>query len=205
MMKPAGHRFIFSLIQFLLVLTFMPAARGQYAMPAEMDSATVRSQLDYIQERTRIYNDYRAIREDIFQKMKRNVLDSLNGEKLEVAHLNSELTERNFQIGNLNTDLTRARNERDQAIRTKDSFSFLGIQMQKGLYNTIMWIIVLGLIAVGAILFLMFRRSYTVTVHTRKELESVQEEFEQYRKSSREKYEKLVVTHHNEIMKLKRS
>ena len=205
MMKPTAHRFILSPILFFSILFIVSPASGQYIMPAVMDSASVRSQLEYIQERTRIYNDFRAIREDIFQKMKRNLLDSVNSEKLEVARLNSELTERNFQIGNLNTELTRAKNERDQAIRTKDSFSFLGIQMLKGLYNTIMWIIVLGLIVAGVILFLMFKRSFTVTVQTKKELESIQEEFEQYRKSSREKYEKLVVTHHNEIMKLKRS
>jgi hypothetical protein len=115
------------------------------------------------------------------------------------------LTERNVQIDILNSDLTRAKNERDQAIRTKDSFSFLGIQVHKTLYNTIMWVIVLGLAFVVVILFLMFKRSHAVTSTTRKELESIQEEYEDYRKSSREKYEKLVVSHHNEIMRLKRS
>jgi hypothetical protein len=174
-------------------------------MPAVLDSASLESQLDYLQERTRIYNGFRAIRDDIFLKMQGNALDSLNREKLEVARLSSELTERNFQIETLNSDLTRTKNERDQAIRTKDNFSFLGIQIQKGLYNTIMWIIVLGLILVGVILFMMFKRSYVVTVQTRKELENMQEEYEEYRKSSREKHEKLVVTHHNEIMRLKRS
>ena len=179
--------------------------RAQYTMPAVMDSASIGSQLEYLQERTRIYNDFRAIRDDIFLKMKENVTDSLNKEKLEVARLNSELTERNFQIESLNNDLARAREERDQAIRTKDSFSFIGIPMQKGLFSTIMWIIVVGLAVVGVILFLMFKRSYAITVQTKKELDNVKEECEEYRKSSREKYEKLVVAHHSEIMKLKRS
>ena len=37
----------------------------------------------------------------------------------------------------------------------------------------------------------------------KKELQTTQDEFGQYRKSSREKYEKLVVSHHSEIMRLK--
>jgi len=174
-------------------------------MPAEMDSSSIESQLNYIREKTRIYNDYRAIRDDIFLKMRRNVLDSLNEVKLEGARLNSELSDREFQIETLNSDLERVKNERDKAIRTKDALSFLGIQMNKALYNTIMWVIVLTLAACAIILFLLFKRTHAVTNQTRKELENIQEEYESYRKSSREKYEKLVVNHHNEIMKLKRS
>jgi len=137
--------------------------------------------------------------------MRKNVLDSLDQSKLEIARLNSELTDREFEIETLSSDLRRVRNEKDQAIRTKDALLFLGIEMNKALYNTIMWIIVLGLAAGVIILILLFKRSHVVTVQTKQELENIQEEYESYRKSSREKYEKLVVNHHNEIMKLKRS
>jgi len=180
-------------------------ARPQYTMPAVMDTASIQTQLDYLQERTRIYNDFRAIRDDIFLKMKTNVTDSLHKEKQEVERLSGELSGQNVKIENLNTELSRAREERDQAIRTKDSFSLFGLEVQKGVYHTIVWIVVVGLLIVGVLLFLMFKRSYAVTIQTRKELESIREEYEEYRKTSREKYEKLVVSHHNEIMKLKRS
>ena len=122
-----------------------------------------------------------------------------------MARLNSELNEREFQIETLNTDLSRAKSERDQSIRTKDSFVFLGMEVQKGVYNTIMWIVVIGLVIVGVFLFLLFKRSFVVTSQTKQELETIQEEYDEYKKNSREKYEKLVVAHHNEIMKLKRS
>ena len=204
-MNSTGRKTITSLAIVCLFLIPIQSLNAQSPMPAILDSASLESQLDYLQERTRIYNGFRAIRDDIFLKMQGNALDSLNKEKLEVARLNSEITEQSFMVETLNSDLTRAKNERDQAIRTKDSFSFLGIQMQKGLYSTIMWIVVLGLLLVGVLLFLMFKRSYAVTVQTKKELENIQEDYEEYRKSTREKYEKLVVSHHNEIMKLKRS
>jgi septal ring factor EnvC (AmiA/AmiB activator) len=188
-----------------LFLAGMQNAKGQSDALPVLDSASLEQQMEFLTERTRIYDNYRAIRDDIFLKMTRNSVDSLNREKLETARLNSELSERDQQISSLNGELDRTKEERDQAIRTKDSFVFLGIEIQKGLYNTIMWILVLGLIALGVVLFLMFKRSFAVTNQTRKELETIQEEYEEYRKSSREKYEKLVVSHHNEIMKLKRS
>jgi hypothetical protein len=197
---------ILSLVLLFLLGSFSPSVKAQSnTIIAVLDSVDFEAQLEFLHEKTRVYNDFRAIREDVFLKIKKNAIDTLRKEKLEVARLNSELSEREFQIETLNTDLSRAKSERDQSIRTKDSFVFLGMEVQKGLYNTIMWIAVLGLIIVGVFLFLMFKRSFAVTSQTKKELETIQKEYEEYRKSSREKYEKLVVAHHNEIMKLKRS
>jgi hypothetical protein len=42
-----------------------------------------------------------------------------------------------------------------------------------------------------------------ITVENKKELDETRESFENYKKEARERYEKLVVSHHNEIMKLK--
>jgi len=192
----------------LLTAVFMSntqSLHGQSGATEVLDSASIGDQMEYIYEKTRIYNDYRAIREDIFQKLKGNVADTLNAIKLEVARLNSALKEENIQIETLNTELTETKDERDDAIRNKDSFALLGIQMHKTLYSTIMWLIILGLALFAGIMVIMFRRSHVVTSHTKHELLSVQEEFDQYRKTSREKYEKLVVSHHSEIMKLKNS
>lgn len=200
------NRFAFRSLQLTLCLAMFNIlpSKAQYVTPAILDTTDVETQLDYIQERTRIYNDFRAIREDMFQKIKTNVLDSLNEAKLEIATLNSRLAERDFTIETLNADLGRANNDREEAIRDRDSLSWLGIQMKKSVYNTVMWCLVIGLAVLGGFIFLMFKRSRVITVQTRKELEALREEHEEYRKTSREKYEKLVVNHHNEIMKLKR-
>ena len=177
---------------------------AQSGASAVLDSALLQDQLDYIHENTRVYNDYRAIRADIFLKMKRNVIDTLNAGKLELEQLNSRLTERNFQIESLNTDLTRTNNEKAEAIKLQNSLSFFGIQMNKALYNSIVWFIILGLVVLAVILVILHRRSHQVTKLVKEELQTTQDEFDLYRKSSREKYEKLVVSHHNEIMKLKK-
>lgn len=197
---------ILSLVLLFLLCSFSPALKAQSnTIIAVLDSVAFEEQLEFLHEKTRVYNDFRAIRDDVFLKIKKNAIDTLRKEKLEVARLNSELSKREFQIKTLNTDLSRAKSERDQSIRTKDSFVFLGMEVQKGVYNTIMWIVVLGLVIAGVLLFLMFKRSFTVTSQTKQELKTILEEYEEYKKNSREKHEKLVVNHHTEIMKLKRS
>jgi hypothetical protein len=188
-----------------LFISMGQAVDAQSGASAVLDSALLEAQLDYIHENTRIYNDFRAIREDIFQKLRRNVKDTLNATKLEVEELNSRLTEKKFLIESLNTDLTRTKNEKDEAIRNRDRLSFIGIQMNKTLYSSVMWFIILGLGALAILMVMLFRRSNLVTKKVKKELQVSQEDFELYRKSSREKYEKLVVSHHSEIMRLKNS
>lgn len=188
-----------------LFISMTQTVNAQSGALAVLDSALLEAQLDYVHENTRVYNDFRAIRDDIFLKLKRNVKDTLNATKLEVEKLNSRLTQRDFQIESLNTDITRTKNEKDEAIRNRDSQSFIGIQMNKTLYSSIMWLIILGLAALAVITFILFIRSHRVTKDVKDELQSTQDEFDLYRKSSREKYEKLVVSHHNEIMRLKNS
>jgi len=202
-MKRTFFNFAAILMFTSLFISTTQTIDAQSGASAVLDSALLEAQLDYIHENTRVYNDYRAIRADIFLKIKRNVMDTLNATKLEVAELNSRLTERDFQIEALNTDLTRTKNEKEEAIKNKNSLSFFGIQMNKGLYNSILWIIILGLASLSIIMVVLFRRAHQVTKQVHEELQSTQEEFGQYRKNSREKYEKLVVSHHSEIMRLK--
>lgn len=205
-MKKPVRISIIKLMTIFLFISLTPYLKAQSsAILAVQDSATLEQQLDFLTRKTRVYDGFRAIREDVYQKSNKNAIDSLNLQKLEVARLNSELNERAFEIETLNTNLSRTKNERDQAIRTKDSFVFLGMEIQKGLYNTIMWIIVLVLLVGSIFLFFLFKRSYAVTTQTNKTLKTLQDDFEEYRKSSREKYEKLVISHHNDLMKLKKS
>lgn len=194
-----------SILFFVLLVSIPQKGNAQSGILAVLDSATLENQLDYVHSNTRVYNNFRAIRDDVFLKMKLNVIDTLVKEKLQVAQLNSRLAERNFQIETLNKDLNRTKNERDEAIKNKNALSFLGISMNKALYNSVMWFIVLGLAVFAVIMLVLFKRSHAVTSQTKSELETSQSEFKEYRRSAREKYEKLVVSHHHEIMKLKNS
>jgi len=204
MNKTLQHRTGLLLItgRFLTNIQLLNAQSGALVV---QDSAALEAQVDYIHENTRVYNDYRAIREDVFQKLRQNIRDTLSATRGEAVQLNNKISEQGSQIEILNTDLIRANNERDDAIKNRDSLSFLGIQMKKGIYNTIMWLIVIGLAALALVMFSLFKRAHMVTREVKDELKSTRYEFDEYRKSSREKYEKLVVSHHSEIMKLKNS
>lgn len=182
----------------------LPVNVGAQAKMMEMlDSAAIREQMDYIQQKTLIYENFRAIREDIFQKMKRNVLDTISEIKKDRTELNRLLFASNTQIDTLNSEKALLKEELDTAIKNKNTISFLGIPMNKILYNTLMWAIIIGLAGLLVILFLLYKRNHSVTVQMRKDFEELKEEHESHKKQARERYEKLVVSHHHEIQQLK--
>jgi hypothetical protein len=187
----------------ILNLSGIYCCQAQTSIPEVLDTATLQQQLDYMEERMNTYNGYRAVRDDIFLKMNKNSLDSLNTAKREISQLETSLASTQSDMISLQETLQQTSEDRDLAIKNKNSMSFLGIQMNKVFYNSILWIIILALIALLTILFLMFKRSFVVTRQTTKDLEETRGEFESYRQQSRERYEKLVVQHHQEVLTLK--
>ncbi len=196
------RRYIFPVIAVMILLSVRPVP-AQSRMSAVMDTATLQEQFDYIQKKTKIYDRFRAIREDYFQKIKGNALDSLEAAHQRIGELESTILRMQQTIDTLRRGTASLQEQLEEVTRTKNSLLFLGIRMNKTAYNALMWSIVTILAALVVILFLMYKRSHVVTARTRKELEELKEEFEQYRKNTRERIEKMTISHHREIQKLK--
>jgi tRNA threonylcarbamoyladenosine modification (KEOPS) complex Cgi121 subunit len=176
---------------------------SQTVFPEILLKGTFQEQMNYLEEKTRIYEDYRAIREDMFQRIKNNAIDSLTKAKNKISGFMALTGNLNVRIDSLNSNLNATKMELAETYRTKNAISILGIKMEKTLYNTIMWIIVAGLAFLLVIGFLAFKRNRTITLTTKKELKELREEFEAYRKKTRLDREKMGMDHFKEIQKLK--
>lgn len=194
-------------LEAMIIIFFLLAGSTQrvqaQSMAAVMDTATLKNQINYIQKKTRIYNDFRAIREDVFQKLKTNVLDSLSRARQTIADLKGERQRLNGEIDSLKKILAKTQDNLEEVTRTKNSLVFLGIPMSKTGYNILMWGIIAGLLALLIILVLIYKRDRIVTIQHSKDLNELKEEFESYRKSTRERIEKMTISHYKEIQKLK--
>jgi preprotein translocase subunit SecF len=189
------------MILTVLAITIFKTA-GQ-ALPDVFLKNSLNEQLKYLDEHTKIYDNFRAIREDMFQKIKGNVSDTLSYVENKIAGLNKTENSLNQTIDSLKRNLELTKTNLDEITRTKDSISVIGMKVNKSAYNNIMWLIVGGLIAVLLIGFLVFKRNLSAMFGTKKEYEELKNEFEAYRKTSREAREKITMDHFNEIKRLK--
>jgi hypothetical protein len=199
-MNQKGVRFM---IAIALVALKISNSTGQSPLPETLLNGSIQEQFNYIENKTRIYEDYRAIREDMFQKLKNNAIDSLLKAKNNNDGLSSLSGNLKTRIDSLNASLDVTKEQVKELTTTKNSIRILGIEINKTSYNSLMWLIVAALAALLAIGFLAFKRNVTVTSATKKELNDLKEEFEAYRQKTRLEREKVSMDHFNEIRKLK--
>ncbi len=199
-MNQPGLRFV---IVAAIVALQATLATGQTAIPEILTNGTLPEQMNYIETKTLIYENYRAIREDMFQKLKNNAIDSLRKAKTNIAGFVALTGTLNLRIDTLNNNLNVTKEQVKELTRTKNSIRVVGIEINKTSYNSLMWTIVAVLAALLGIGFLAFKRNITITSETKKELKELKTEFEAYRQKTRLEREKESMDHFNEIRKLK--
>jgi hypothetical protein len=199
-MKYSFYKYVLISVAMLIMGT---RGNGQTTLPEDLTKNSIRSQINYLEEHTRIYQDYRAIREDMFQMVKGNILDTLSADRSRIAGLKNHISVLNLKTDSLNTLVLSTETSLEEVTRTKNHIRVFGIEINKAIYNTIMWAIVLGLLFVLTTGFLIFKRTLFVNISTRKELNDLREEFEAYRQSARIAREKMAMDHFNEMKRLK--
>jgi uncharacterized protein HemX len=172
-------------------------------MPDALIKNSINEQIKYINEKTLIYEYYRAIREDMFQKLMSNVSDTLSAKTSGINNLNKTVAGLRHQIDSLKSDLEATKASLETAVTTKNSIKVLAMEVNKTSYSAVMWLTIIVLALMLGIVFLAFKRGLAITHNTRKELKDLNDEFLTYKKTSREAREKMSMDHFNELKKLR--
>ncbi|MDM8160886.1 hypothetical protein QUH73_13765 [Labilibaculum sp. K2S] len=170
---------------------------------AYLDEGTIKEQFDYMMTKSNRYEDYKVVKISSLDKFQSNVTDSLNLVKKNLSDTKSLLENQNTEIASLKKELQTVKNQLEETINSKDSMSLLGMQLPKSTYNTIMWVFILGSLAIAGLCFFLFKRSNVVTVETKETLEDVREEFDTHRKNALVREQKLARKLQDEVIKNK--
>ncbi|PPL02840.1 hypothetical protein [Parapedobacter indicus] len=156
-----------------------------------LTSGTIDSQFIYLYAISRTQDGIEHVRQANLERIRKNVADSIKALTKEISDLKSKDGSQQAAVEAMTDSLSQARNELQIAQREKDSFSFIGISLQKSTYSLTMWGFVLLLAA--ALIFYIYRynQSHVVTNDTKKAIDELQEEFDQHRKKAMEKEQKL--------------
>jgi hypothetical protein len=189
----------------LMALALQGIGYGQSSFPEELKKADLPGQIEYLNGHTRIYEDYRAIREDMYRTFTRNTLDTLAKAKSRIRKLESSVGGLEANIDSLTSNLQATNEKLSESIRSKNSISLAGMQVNKIAYNTITWSLIAALVLLLAIGFISFKANRITTLKTRSDLDALKAEFEAYRQKSRLDREQMARDHFNEIKRMKES
>lgn len=90
----------------------------------------------------------------------------------------------------------------DESIKNQDSISVLSMQINKSVYSFSMYAFILGVLVLAGIVFMLFKRSNTITKHTKKEYDELKEEFEVHKKNALDRYTKMNMELHKTRLEL---
>ena len=174
-----------------------------------LDKGPIDSQFDYIYTKSGNYRAdgkrYEVVRVISLDKLRKNVLDTLNASKKKAVELNATISGHEATIASLNKKLAETTNSLSAVTEEKDSMSFLGILVSKGTYNFILWTIIAGLLLLFLLFVYKFRRSNILTQEAKTALSEVEVEYEEHRRRALEREQKISRQLQDEINKYKKS
>lgn len=181
------------LLNLLFLLSGISIANAQDSTATQnsLRSGTITSQFDYIYRVSNNFQGYEVVDKSNLEKLKANVLDSIQTMSKEVSELKLQMSTMDDSVIIYKNLLSAEIEEKNQAIADRDNFSFLGIGIQKTAYSSMMWVLVFALAAALAFFAVQYFRSSSKIAKAEKGLIEVQEEFEQHRKNTLERERKL--------------
>jgi hypothetical protein len=155
------------------------------------DTNTIENQFDKIYRTSTTYQVYKVISKDGYQRLKLNVLDSLKSSKKIISEKESLLSVERSSIKETKTLLAKTKLELATALKKENSISILGIQLSKTTYNLTLWSVIIALLLGLSYFIFKFSRSNVLTKEAQNNLIDVEQEFEQHRKKTLEREQKL--------------
>lgn len=126
-----------------------------------------------------------------YQSLKTNILDSIKSSKKIISEKENLLTSERSNLQELNASLNKTKVKLDAALQKENTISLLGVQLDKVTYNLILWFIIITLALCLSFFVFKFTKSNILTKTAQENLTSVEKEFEDHRKKSIEREQKL--------------
>ena len=159
--------------------------------PEEPKPTTLPEQFQRMIDKAGSWQNYKMFDKAKLASFQRSMADSVNNIKSRLAAEKGKVKIHEETIKTLNDNIASLQTTLDQTRNEKDSMNLFGALLSKGLYNTIMWGII---IALGVLLVLYIYKYSNGNIVTRKslhQLSELQEEYESYRKAAIEREQKV--------------
>ncbi len=137
------------------------------------------------------YEIYKVIRTERINGFWAEVQDTLSNQsqlyissRRELSLLQEDIKVKEASVQKLNEELVSLQGN-------VQNISFLGLEMSKGTYHVVVWLIIFLLIATSGFLAWSYKNSFVVTDRAKKDFHVLQNEFDAFRDKSREAQVKL--------------
>ncbi|MGM5471011.1 tRNA (guanine-N1)-methyltransferase [Flavobacteriaceae bacterium LMO-SS05] len=196
---------LFTLLTLLCLTTAYAQEEADSDDKLSLTEGTIDNQFEYVIRRSNSYQEFKVVKKNWLYELKAHTIDSLNAVHKELANTQTTVKNQSNEIGQLKTDLSNTKTNLENTNKQKDSMALFGVQMSKVGYNALMWAIIAILLGLLLFFIFKFKNSNSITRQAKKALLETEEEYEEYRRNSLEREQKVRRQLQDEINKQKNS
>ena len=192
----------FILISIMTMILSLPSV-AQKDINAWKEENNLEKQYDVFKENLNFWNGNYFLNETQLNQFFGALRDSVGVLENEIEEKANRINALENRMDSINNKLANTQAELDTSVENQNAITVMGMQLEKGVYTLIISLIILGLLVILAVVFLLYKRSNTVTVRTRRDYDELKQEFETHKKNALERYTKINTELHNTRMQLK--
>jgi F0F1-type ATP synthase assembly protein I len=167
---------------------------------------TLNQKWDNMLSKSENYQNYKVIKTSELLDVWKSIQDSIVRFKAELVQERNRIKGQNAQIIQLQKQVSDVKEELNGVTTQKNSMSFLGMDVDKYVYTSALWMIILIVVGSCAVLFYLYTKSNKVTVQKITEYDQLSRSFEEYKQGKIEMERKLkreIQTNANMVEELK--
>ena len=177
---------VFLLSTIFVLLAFnMPGLLN--AQTADEEVNTLDKQYETLMRVSTTYQEYKVIKHVRLNAFWKNIQDSIQTAKVEQQTLKLEIAELNGELLTTQNNLAEVTSNLEASNHDRDRIDFIGIPLTKSFYNSVVWGIIFILGGLALLFFYRFNKSNSITRSTKKECDTLFNEYDNYKKNTRDK------------------
>ncbi len=175
-------------VLLLIIFLYINHANGQATTAAQKPvfNGTIEEQFDVLIKNSFPYENFKNIRDNL-PRFRKNTLDSLNALQNQIIEQKTRTESQKATIDSLQISLSSMK----ETISQRDNISFLGMSIEKGTYNLIVWSIIIVLALLLLFFIQRYKSNFQIAKESKNAADEIREEFEQHRKKAMEREQKL--------------
>jgi len=130
--------------------------------------------------------------------------DTISGLEQQVSQGLAKIDEQKQELKAKQALIDETQHKLDESKKLQDSITVLGLNINKTVYSTFMYLFILGVLVLAGFIYLLYKRGHKVTRETKKEFEELKAEYEEHKKQALDRYTKINMELHKTRMELQR-
>ena len=175
------------LLSTLLVLFVFNLPGLVYAQTPDEEVNTLDKQYETLMKVSTTYQEYKVIKHVRLNAFWKNIQDSIKTAHLEQQTLKQQIVDLNEELVTTQNTLGEVTSNLEASNHDRDRIEFIGIPLTKTFYNSLVWGIIFILGGLALLFFYRFYKSNAITRTTKKESDTLFNEYDNYKKNTRDK------------------